>query len=160
MIAIINTFSFILIAPYAPSGIAIGSLFVPFLSLSIFLGGGFLELQTFFQSDTCRIFLISSMWGIGTIIGSYASATTSGRFKIRRLRKSSSIRSFSGGLLMGVGIMLMSGCNVFHVYGGLSLFVPTSIIVTFGIIASAYLALKFYQMILRQNKISKSDRLS
>ena len=152
-IAIINTLCLIFIAPYAPSGMAIGSLFVPLLFSSFFTQSMNIMLQSLVQSDAFKIFLISSVWGIGTIIGSYISAITSGRFKFRRFNKLSGIRSLSGGLLMGIGIALMSGCNVFHVFGGLPLFVPTSILATFGIVIGALFALRLYQMILKRYEI-------
>ena len=152
-IAIINTICLIFIAPYAPSGITIGFLFVPLLFLSFFFKNMDMLLQSLAQSNAFKIFLISSIWGIGTIVGSYISAVTKGRFKFRRFNKLSGIRSLSGGLLMGIGIALMSGCNVFHVFGGLPLFVPISILATFGIVIGALFAFRLYQLILRKYEI-------
>jgi hypothetical protein len=141
-IAAVNLVSFILIAPYAPSATA-GTAFL--LPAQLFVG----ELpritpvlQGYLVEATWKVFLISGMWGVGTIMGSFISALTSKKFKLRKPHGKVAARSFLGGLLMGLGVALTHGCNLLHILGGTPLLVPASILVSAAIIVGAYITLR------------------
>jgi hypothetical protein len=141
-IAFVNSISLILIAPYAPSAVAVAALLLPFKFLGVSLLSLPLVFQHYMSGELWKIILISGMWGFGTIIGSLASALTNGHFKIRKPRIMDVTRSLLGGFLMGLGASMANGCNIFHTLGGTPLLIPASIIVTIFIIIGAYFCLK------------------
>jgi len=75
-------------------------------------------------------------------MGSFISALTSKKFKLRKPHGKVAARSFLGGLLMGLGVALTHGCNLLHILGGTPLLVPASILVSAAIIVGAYITLR------------------
>lgn len=146
LIAAVNSAGFILIAPYAPSATAGVTFLLPALLFVGDLPGISPLLQGYLVEATWKVFLISGMWGVGTIIGSFISALTSKKFKLRRPRGKVAARSFLGGLLMGLGVAVTHGCNLLHVLGGTPLLVPASILASAAIIVGAYIALRLMLM--------------
>lgn len=142
LIAVVNLVSFILVAPYAPSATAGTALLLPALLFVGNLPGISPALEGYLVGATWKIFLISGVWGIGTIIGSFISALTSKKFKMRRPRGKVAARSFLGGLFMGLGVAVTHGCNLLHILGGTPLLVPASILVSAAIIVGGYIALR------------------
>jgi hypothetical protein len=141
LIAAVNSISFILIAPYAPSATAGVALLLP-----VFIFSDISRLSPilygYLTGPAWKVFLISGMWGLGTVVGSLVSSLTSRSFRIRKPRRIDVARSFFGGLLMGVGVSLAHGCNLLHSLGGTPLLVPASILVTISILIGAYVCLK------------------
>jgi len=141
LIAAVNSISFILIAPYAPSATAGAALLLP-----VFIFSDISRLSPilygYLTGPAWKVFLISGMWGLGTVVGSLVSSLASGSFRIRKPRRIDVARSFFGGLLMGVGVSLAHGCNLLHSLGGTPLLVPASILVTISILIGAYVCLK------------------
>jgi hypothetical protein len=140
LIAVVNSVSFILIAPYAPSATAGIGLMLP----AKFLVRGLLGtniLQYYLSEASWKVFLISFMWGVGTTAGSLISALTSRNFRVRRPCREVAARSFLGGLLMGLGVAVTHGCNLLHILGGTPLLVPASILVSITIMVGAYVTL-------------------
>ncbi len=56
---------------------------------------------------------------IGIIIGALFSSTQLKEFKIKIPSKSDTIRFFGGGIILGMGAFLASGCNFGHILGGI-----------------------------------------
>ncbi len=141
LIAVVNSVSFILIAPYAPSATAGIGLLLP----AKFLVGGLFgtghPLQYYLSEASWKIFLISFMWGVGTVAGSLISALTSNSFRVRKPCREVAARSFLGGLLMGIGVAVTNGCTLLHILGGTPLLVPASILVSIAIMVGAYVTL-------------------
>jgi hypothetical protein len=59
-----------------------------------------------------------SMLVIGVIAGAAIAALIAGEFKLRAPSAGTLIQTFSGGLLMGFGAVLSSGCNIGHILSG------------------------------------------
>ncbi|MBS7622056.1 YeeE/YedE family protein [Candidatus Bathyarchaeota archaeon] len=141
LIAVVNSVSFILIAPYAPSATA----GIGLLLLAKFLPGGLFGtshiLQYYLSEASWKVFLISFTGGVGTIAGSFISALTSKNFRVRRPRGEVAARSFLGGLLMGLGVAVTHGCNLLHILGGTPLLVSASILASIAIMVGAYATL-------------------
>ncbi|MEM3004426.1 MAG: YeeE/YedE thiosulfate transporter family protein [Candidatus Bathyarchaeia archaeon] len=140
LVAFVNSVSFILIAPYAPSATAGIGLLLPSFLVERLLGTSHI-LQYYLSEASWKVFLISFMWGIGTVAGSLVSALTSDSFRVRRPRRGVAARSFLGGLLMGLGVAVTHGCNLLHILGGTPLLVPASMLVSIAIMVGAYVTL-------------------
>lgn len=56
---------------------------------------------------------------IGLIIGSFISSTTIKEFKFKNASSKDVIQFFGGGLLLGLGAIMASGCNFGHILGGI-----------------------------------------
>ena len=73
------------------------------------------------------------------LAGAALSALAGGRFRIRLPTRRQALSSLVGGYAMGLSTMLMIGCNVRHVLGGLPQFSVGSLFATLGIVTGARL---------------------
>ncbi|MFW9854981.1 MAG: YeeE/YedE family protein [Candidatus Thorarchaeota archaeon] len=80
---------------------------------------------------------------LGLIIGASLSSLQINEFKVKTPNRRDIIRFFGGGLLLGIGAMLASGCNFGHILGGIPELgissVIASIFMMFGNWISSYL---------------------
>ena len=136
LIAVVNAVSLILIGPYGPSGMAV-SVSLPLLSLIPEVMETYPTLNLLLPA-----FYIAATWGLGTIIGSFVAALSSGNFTIRRPTRGQIIRSLTGGFLMGSAVLMAAGCNITHL-GLVPLLVPASILALTGIVIGAYAGVRF-----------------
>ena len=102
----------------------------PFSSLKLTGGGGSLL-------DAIALIQFPLIFGI--VVGAFVSAWQTHEFKLRfRPPLLQAGFAFLGGALMGVASRLSSGCNVWHVWGGLPHLALSSILFFFGIVPGAW----------------------
>jgi hypothetical protein len=76
----------------------------------------------------------------GIIFGGFISAARLGEFRVAPLPPLRQILSaFSGGILMAGGAFASSGCNLWHLLGGLPVFALQSLLFLAGLVPGAYL---------------------
>ncbi len=76
----------------------------------------------------------------GIILGAFFSSVRLKEFKINSLPPGKQIFSaLIGGILMAVGSLMASGCNLWHIIGGLPVFALQSILFVSGLIPGAYI---------------------
>lgn len=143
LIGVVNTVSLTIVKPYSLS-----STVVCFFLLILFLVyPGSIETYPLLYSMThgtsFTILLIAAIMGVGTIIGSFIAAKTTGNFVMRRPVRDQAIRSFVGGMLMSLGLFLAEACNIGNILTKLPLLVPFSIFATCGIAVGAYIGVRF-----------------
>jgi hypothetical protein len=80
-------------------------------------GGWFGVLNTVLKADPGQLNWFSFLV-FGTIIGAAIAARIAGEFKIRVPQPTRLVQQFIGGLLMGVGAVIGTACNVGHILSG------------------------------------------
>lgn len=85
----------------------------------------------------------------GIIGGAWLSAQLLGEFRIVwKVPVNQIAMVFSGGIIMALGARVSSGCNVWHLWGGLPLLTMQSLLFVVGLIPGAWLGGKVLQRIL------------
>lgn len=74
------------------------------------------------------------------IIGSFAAASWSGDFKIRKPLPGRVPNAVLGGILMGFGSRMAPGCNISNTFSGLAMLSAHSLVVSLGLILGVYIA--------------------
>jgi uncharacterized membrane protein YedE/YeeE len=95
-----------------------------------------------------------SVSNIGLLIGALASALLGGQFQIRRAPAREYIKGLVGGILMGSGAALASGCNVGGFYTAISMYSMGGFAMMFGLGVGAYLGLRL--LILEMNHLPQA----
>jgi uncharacterized membrane protein YedE/YeeE len=85
------------------------------------------------------------------VVGAFLSARAAGRFQFRRPIRRQAVSSFIGGLLMGASTLMMIGCNITHILGGVPQFGLGGLVATVGIVIGAWLGAKLVTRIARRS---------
>ena len=85
----------------------------------------------------------SSMMDIGFLLGAFGSALMAKEFALRLAPPLEMAKGFGGGILMGVGSALAIGCNVGAFYTPLINLSANGFVMMIGLIAGAFLGLKY-----------------
>ena len=76
----------------------------------------------------------------GIVAGSFVSAVSLGEFRIHLHVPAAQLASgLCGGIVMGIASRMASGCNVWHIMGGLPIFSVPSILFTLGLLPGAWI---------------------
>lgn len=89
------------------------------------------------------LFFSSSIMDIGLLVGAFASALMAGQFALRTSPGLEIAKGFCGGILMGIGSALAMGCNVGAFYTTLINFSASGFTMMVGLIAGAYIGLRY-----------------
>ncbi|MCF8105941.1 MAG: YeeE/YedE family protein [Desulfohalobiaceae bacterium] len=84
-----------------------------------------------------------SLSNLGIIAGALASALLGKQFKINKAPPLEYVKGIAGGILMGLGAALASGCNVGGFYTAMGMFDLGGLTMMFGLLAGAYLGLRY-----------------
>ena len=84
-----------------------------------------------------------SVSNIGIVLGALASALLGKQFSFYKSPPLEYAKGLVGGLLMGVGAALASGCNVGGFYSALAMFDLSGVTMMIGLFAGAYLGLRY-----------------
>jgi uncharacterized membrane protein YedE/YeeE len=85
----------------------------------------------------------SSLLTLGLLWGAFGSALMSRQFAIRKAPPLELGKGIAGGILMGVGSAMAGGCNVGGFYSALSALSASGFFMMVGLIAGAYLGLRY-----------------
>jgi len=85
----------------------------------------------------------SSLLTLGLLWGAFGSALMSKQFAIRKAPPLELLKGIVGGILMGVGSAMAGGCNVGGFYSALSALSASGFAMMAGLIAGAYLGLRY-----------------
>ena len=96
---------------------------------------------------------------IGIVIGALFSSTQIKEFKIKIPSKSDTIRFFGGGIILGMGALLASGCNFGHILGGIPELGLSSIFAAFFMILGNWIGSHIFYTKMKQ-EIPQSTPLS
>ncbi len=78
------------------------------------------------------------------VLGSAVSAMLLGEFRIYyRLPAVQYVSALAGGLLVGMGARMSSGCNIWHLWGGIPILASQSLIFLIGMVPGAWLGSHF-----------------
>ncbi|MHA2171137.1 MAG: YeeE/YedE family protein [Candidatus Kariarchaeaceae archaeon] len=92
---------------------------------------------------------------LGLILGALIGSIYGGEFKISQPSKEEFFRFFGGGILLGCGAILASGCNFGHIFGGIPELGISSIIALLFMISGNWLG-SFYYYIHLKNTFPQS----
>ena len=77
---------------------------------------------------------------LGIFFGSFISAISLKEFKLNfKAPLKHYIFALSGGMLMGLGARIGSGCNVWHILGGLSTLANNAILFLLGLLVGSFI---------------------
>lgn len=95
------------------------------------------------QKPVSPLLSTNSILTLGLLWGAFGSALLSKQFALRKAPMLELIKGMVGGTLMGVGAAMSGGCNVGGFYSALSALSASGIAMMAGLIAGAYLGLKY-----------------
>jgi uncharacterized membrane protein YedE/YeeE len=85
------------------------------------------------------------------VVGAFLSARAAGRSQFRRPIRRQAVSSLIGGLLMGASTLIMIGCNITDILGGVPQFGLGGLVATVGIVIGAWLGAKLVTRIARRS---------
>jgi uncharacterized membrane protein YedE/YeeE len=84
------------------------------------------------------------------VVGAFLSARAAGRFRFRLPMRRQAVSSVIGGFLMGASTLMMIGCNITHILGGVPQFGLGGLVAALGIVIGAWLGAKLVTRIARR----------